>query len=324
MNARLQTMLRRLRSAVVGKNRPARQVRAPRHTPRLEALEDRVLLSLSALPNQLLPTASGPLDVQLGPINGDNLADVAVLGARGRLTTALNNGANGWDQVRTVNLGTGPANGMVLGTFDSAHPFAGLVVQGPNALSVFHGDGTGRFALVQTLTPDSPGQLAPAGGRHVQPAAAPLGGDTFLDLVTVSPGTNEVLVYLGQSDGTFAGPVRFASGASQPDAVLVGNFVGDALPDLAVGHLDGSVMFFEGLPGGSFRPRPDLTVHGLGPVVGLAAGNLDGDGDRRGAGGPFAAPWLSAADRVPRANEETSFRFHPVAAADVRLDEPVR
>jgi hypothetical protein len=279
MNFWLRTMIRRLRPAVVGKNRPGRRRAAPRHTLKLEALEDRLLLTLSSPLNQLLPTAAKPIDVQLGPIDGDGLQDMAVLTAKGCLTVALNNGASGWGHVRTVSLNVVSANGMVLGAFDSAHPWAGLVVQGPDFLTVFRGDGTGRFAWAQTLTPDSPGQLAPSGSGHVQMAAARLNGDAFLDLVTVSPGTNEVLVYFGQGDGTFTGPARYASGASQPDAVLAGDFVGDTQPDLAVGHLDGSVTFFEGLAGGSFGARPDLTVQGLGPVVGLAAGNLDGDGD---------------------------------------------
>jgi hypothetical protein len=62
-------------------------------------------------------------------------------------------------------------------------------------------------------------------------------------------------------------------------AVLVGDFVGDSLPDLAVGHRDGSVTFLQGTPGGHFLARPDLTVTGLGTITGLAAGTLDGDSD---------------------------------------------
>jgi hypothetical protein len=54
--------------------------------------------------------------------------------------------------------------------------------------------------------------------------------------------------------------------------------IGDALPDLAVGHRHGCVTFLQGLPGGTFLPRPDLTVHGLGAVTGLATGNFDGSG----------------------------------------------
>src|SRR5262249_44685172 len=154
--------------------------------------------------------------VQLGPINNDTLADVAILSANGTLTTALNDGAGSWYHVQTVSPGAGPANGLVLGGFDSGHPFDDLAVQGPNAITVFRGDGTGNFTAAQTLTPDSPGNLAPAGGGAVQMAQALLGDGLTPDLITVSPGTNEVLVYHGKGDGTFTGPDRYASGASQP------------------------------------------------------------------------------------------------------------
>src|SRR5207248_7550016 len=67
-------------------------------------------------------------------------------------------------------------------------------------------------------------------------------------------------------------------------AVAVGDFVGDTLPDLAVGHRDGSVTFLQGLPGGTFLPRPDLTVPGLAAVTGLATGNFDGTGTELAVG----------------------------------------
>src|SRR5262249_29597643 len=97
--------------------------------------------------------------------------------------------------------------------------------------------------------------------------------------ITVSPGTDEVLVYLGKGDVTFTGPDRYGSGGSVPVAVTAGDFLADGLPDLAVGHRDGPVTFFQGLPGGQFLARPHLTLHGLGSITGLAVGNFDGDSD---------------------------------------------
>jgi choice-of-anchor A domain-containing protein/RHS repeat-associated protein len=264
-------------SLSLNKANPTRKNR-PRQLS-LEPLEQRLCLSISSPPNQLLPTATQPLAVQLGHLFNDATSDVAVLSASGSLTTARNDASGGWYGVQTVNLGVGSANGLVLGAFDSNQPYLDLAVQEPNAITVFHNAGTGSFTVSQTLTPDSPGNLAPAAGGAVQMAAALLGDGLTPDLISVSPGTNEVLVYHGKGDGTFRGPDRYPSGASQPVAVLVGDFVGDALPDLAVGHKDGSATFFQGLPGGQFLARPDLTVTGLGAITGLSAGNLDGDGD---------------------------------------------
>jgi RHS repeat-associated protein len=246
--------------------------------PRVEALEDRVLLSLAAPPNQLLPTGQKPLDIQIGRIDNDPTVDLAALGSDGKVTIALNNGDNYWHSVQTYDLGIGPANGLALAPLGTDR-FPDLVVQGPNSLTLARNDGTGRFTVVQTLTPGSPGSLAPAGGGRVGMATAFLNNDFFTDLVTVAPGTNEVLVFLSKSDGSFGNPDRYPSGAKQPDVVVVGDFLGTSLPDLAVGHLDGTVTFFQGLPGGKFLPRPDLTVNGLGSVVGMTTGDFDGDGD---------------------------------------------
>jgi RHS repeat-associated protein len=245
--------------------------------PRAEVLEGRILLSLSALPNQPVPTGTAPLDVQLGRIDANNTLDMAILGADGRVTVALNNGDNYWHSVQTTTLVASPADGLALGRFDASQ-FLSLAVQTPNAITLAHGDGFGHFSVAQTLTPEAPGSLAPSGGGHVQMASADLNGDGFDDLVTVSPGTNEVLVFLSHGGGALTLPAHYASGASQPVAVIAGDFVGDPLLDLAVGHRDGSVTFFQGLPGGTFLPRPDLTVHGLGTITGLAAGNFDGSG----------------------------------------------
>src|SRR5262249_27200061 len=119
---------------------------------------------------------------------------------------------------------------------------------------------------------------APAGGGRVGIAVGLLGDDLLADVAAVAPGTNEVLVFRGTGGGV-AAPDRYPSGAGQPVAVVIGDFVGDRLPALAVGHRDGTLTFLEGLPGGRFAPRPALTVTGLGTITGLVTADLDGDGD---------------------------------------------
>jgi hypothetical protein len=120
-----------------------------------------------------------------------------------------------------------------------------------------------------------------ANGDRIGLAAGLLDDDLVADVATVLPGTDQLLVLLGRGDGTLATPTAYASGGDQPVSVVVGNFVGDARPDLAVGHQDGSIGFFQGRGGGQFEPRTDLTIT-LGadhPIVDLTAADLDGDGD---------------------------------------------
>src|SRR5262245_35229737 len=115
MRAWLRDLARRLRATSA--TRQISRTRTKRRRPALwlELLEDRVVPSLSSPLNQLLPTGQTPIDVQLGVFGDETSNGVAILGANGSLTTALNGGANGWRDPQTVDLGIGPANGMVLG-----------------------------------------------------------------------------------------------------------------------------------------------------------------------------------------------------------------
>ena len=264
--------------------RPPAPARWLRH-PQLECLEDRRLLAVASLPNQLLPTGHAPLDLQIAPLDADALPDLAVLNRDGTLTVARNAGQDQWTDSTTSDLGVGQANGLRLARLD-ADLFPDLVVQGPNGLSVFHGDGTGGFALRQTFTAPAPGQWSPTGGGRVGIAASLLDADAATDLVTVSPGGDEVLVLLGRGDGTLAAPVAYPSGSLEPLVAVVGNFLGDVFPDIAVGHSDGTLSFLEGLGDGSFRPRPQQAIDfrtvpefGRGGLVDLTVGDWDGDGD---------------------------------------------
>jgi RHS repeat-associated protein len=272
----LRKVLRSLRSSV-SRNKVSGQRKGRLRNLALEPLEDRILLSLGSRLDQVFPTGQTPLGVQLGRIDTDSQADLAVLGANGQLTVALNGGANTWRSVTTVDLGVGPAHGLALTHLDD-DLLLDAVIQGPSALTLARGDGTGRFTVVQTITPGNPGTLAPAGGGPIQMAVGAFNDDFLPDLATVAPGSNEILVFLGTNGGLAGVPSRYLSGASQPVAVVTGNFVGGPLPDLAVGHRDGTVTFLEGQPDGTFDLRPEFTVSGLAPVTSLAAADLNGDG----------------------------------------------
>ena len=179
-----------------------------RRHPQLEQLEDRRLLAVVALPNQWLPTGHAPLDLQIDPLDADGLPDLAVLSCDGTLTVARNAGHDQWTGTTTRNLGVGSASGLRLTRLD-ADLFPDLVVQGPDTLNVFRGDGTGAFTLRQTHTAPVAGQWSPAGGGRVGIAASLLNADTVTDLVSVSPGSVETI--------SRSGPVNGCAG-SQPSS----------------------------------------------------------------------------------------------------------
>jgi hypothetical protein len=101
-----------------------------------------------------------------------------------------------------------------------------------NSVSVFRGDGHGRFDEAETY---------PAGVNPVSVAAGDLNGDGHLDLAVVNNGSGDLTLMMGKGGCTFgpAAPVLLAvaSGAGltlSPRNVVIGNFNGDGVPDLAV------------------------------------------------------------------------------------------
>ena len=278
MNPFLRRFARRVRTFLARTPDHHSRKRPRTARPQFDVLEERVLLSISSPPDQILLAGDQPLDVALGRLDSDALLDLVALDADGRLTVALNNGNDRWRSVTTLDLGAGPAHGMALGLFGD-DPFLDLAVQGSDQITIARGDGNGGFSIAQVLTPSlTPGALAPPGGGRVGLAAGLLDADFRSDLAVPAPGANQVFVFLGQSNGALGTATAYASGGTQPVAVVAANFIGDGLPDLAVGHRGGSVTFLEGRPGG-FVLRPELTVTDLGAITDLAAADFDGDGE---------------------------------------------
>ena len=241
-----------------------------------EVLEERLLLSGMSPLDESVPVGTGPIDVATGLVNQDGYPDVVTLGADGRITVAINAGDGHFDAVNTFDVGLGPAVGMASGLVDS-NSRLDLAVQTPDGIFLLTSDAAGGYTVAQTFTPAATGELAANSGA-VRPLITLLNGDFAADLATVVPGTDEVLVFFGQGDGTFADPVHYASGADQPVAVAAADLIGDAFPDLAIGHADGTLTFLEGHGDGTFILRPELSVTGLGAIADIQADDFDGNG----------------------------------------------
>ncbi len=167
--------------------------------------------------------------------------------------------------------GTGGSR-LVLGTADvrgvKKRDIVASLGGGTKTVSVLLGNGDGTF---QTAIATGPG---PAAYAH---ATADFNGDGHTDLAFVSADNTFVGLLLGGGDGTF-GPVVWSTAFKNSgiaSAVIAGNVFGGQ--DLAVA-VDDSVVGIRGLGDGGFGLQVTTGLTPLPPFVGLALGDLNGDG----------------------------------------------
>jgi hypothetical protein len=236
-----------------------------------------------------------PRQVAAADINGDGKLDLEVLdsgtfnGVTANYSVLLGNG-DGTFQAPT-NFAT---NGAVDPTFLAVGDFNGDgipdLLLDPTFFSggqVFLGNGDGTFRP----GPDVPSFVAFA-------AVADLNRDGKLDILTVNPGAPfvqppvapSVGVMLGKGNGTFQPAVSYAipqgDTTDAPPQVVVGDFNGDGIPDLAVTipgrpgspQLVGNeVSILLGKGDGTFQPAVTYPSGGA-DATSAAAVDLNGDG----------------------------------------------
>lgn len=220
-----------------------------------------------------ISVACNPVSVAIGDFNGDGKPDLAVstdgcspgtngvailLGngdgtftAKGKLTSPLSN---------SVSAVVGDFNGD--GKMDLA-----VGDRGASTDSVFFylGNGDGTF---QAPTSVSLGVLAAAN----QIVAADFNKDGHLDVAVSEINGSNVVVILGNGNGTFQAPRNVALPA-QGWGLAVGDFNGDGVPDLvATSPAIGGVSVFLGKGDGNFTPVNN-PVTGTLPTTNAAAPN---------------------------------------------------
>ena len=112
---------------------------------------------------------------------------------------------------------------------------------------------------------------SPAIGPASSIAACDLNGDSRLDLVTVSNQTAEVIVYLGNGDGTFQSGVSYPVAAA-PYTVVCADFNEDGHPDLAVSGASIAVLL--GVGDGTFQAPLEYRL----PANTIAVADFNSDG----------------------------------------------
>ena len=250
------------RFRLLKRNPKRRQNRRKSRVTLMQQLEDRRMLAVLSQPSIALPTVDDPVQVGLGTFNNDALHDAVILSSGGDLTIATGGPDDNWQTILSVDPAIGPQQTLVTERL-SADPFTDLVTQSADEINVLHSDGAGGFSVVQTLAAPTAGGFANSTPTANSLTVDFVDTDPIRDLVAVAGADGVVLVYPGNAGGTFDPPTTYVTGVAAPTTAVVADVIGNDLPDLIVGHQDGSIVFFEGVVvanAASLQRRDDLTL----------------------------------------------------------------
>jgi Big-like domain-containing protein/VCBS repeat protein/FG-GAP repeat protein len=179
-----------------------------------------------------------PNSVVVGDFNNDGIPDLAF--ADGDCATPCTP-----NSISIILGNSNPTTGIANGTFGAQATFTTLTGSETD---------TDTYALV----------------------AADFNGDGNLDIAAVNNNTNNVVILLGNGDGTFQAPLGPYAVGTQPTGIAVRDFNGDGFPDLAVtnyGSNTVSVLLNKGDGTGTFNAAVPYNV-GHGPYA-IATANFN-------------------------------------------------
>ncbi|GMV25660.1 MAG: hypothetical protein AMXMBFR58_16910 [Phycisphaerae bacterium] len=217
-----------------------------------------------------LPAPQRPSGVATGDFNGDGQVDLAVTtDTPDKITVFPGNGAGGFGA--GVNHPTGAGSGpqdITAVDFDADGDLdLAVVLQNAGVLRVFVNSG-GTF---------TGGASVAIGDQARGLAAADLDADGDTDFAVANRNDNTVTLVYDQGL-TLSAAVLTAGG--EPRVVTAGDLTGDGVIDLAVtNHDDRNATIYRGAGGGAFVFHSTVSTGANTRPEGIAAGDLDADGD---------------------------------------------
>ncbi len=227
-------------------------------------------------PGSPVPVGSNPQGVVVGDFNGDGIADLAVANfSSNNVSILLGDGSGGFVPAPGSPVAVGSSPYSVAVGYFNADGIADLAVANnlANTVSILLGDGGGAFA-------PAPGSPIAVGGNPRGVSVGDFNGDGIADLAVANSNSDNVNILLGDGSGGFApasgSPVTAGDG---PQGVVVGDFNGDGIADLALPNFSSAnVSILLGDGSGGFAPAPGSPVAvGSGPRS-VAVADFNGDG----------------------------------------------
>ena len=220
--------------------------------------------------------------MQIADLNRDGALDIVVADAwNGCVSILLGYGDASFREQVKVHTGV-LAVGLVLGDVNEDGRLDLVVTDTSSSqLNILFGNGDGTFQLPRAPIED--------GFWAGYIASSDLNGDGHLDIVTTHPsaplgsaGRGSIMVFLGRGDGTFATPTQYNLLVGDASEVVITDFNGDGVEDLAVddaSSYDGdsaAVTIFTGAGDGTFTRTYSIGIGG--PLIGNVSADFNRDG----------------------------------------------
>jgi hypothetical protein len=231
-------------------------------------------VSISA--GTFVPVGSGPRSVTSGDVDDDGDLDLAVANSNSStVSILLNDGAGNYSPGTTLSVNFSPQ----FTTFADFNldGIQDLAVGGNNnnggsspvtSLSVYYGNGNGYFSF--------PISFSANGGINAI-ATSDLNRDGFTDIIAAST-AGSVLTFI--NTGNDFTPTGTFSAGTNPRSLVVADFNGDSVLDIATGNQSGNISVLYGQANGTFGVAINISINTGGSFSSnfpLVAGDLNND-----------------------------------------------
>ena len=167
-------------------------------------------------------------DIALADFNNDGNLDIVTNDGNDGTVSVLFGNGNGSFSARTIITlpGTPSTIGAVKAVDVNHDGISDIIANGQSAMFILQSNGDGTFAAIKSYSLN--------GGNPEGLDYADLNGDGIGDIITSTVGGSSVYtVLLGNSDGSFSGPINGPEANSVNTGIIAADFNGDGVLDLA-------------------------------------------------------------------------------------------